>query len=366
MTPTSGSSERREERESRLDRAGMRALIAGFPDQLADAVERTAGFASDLSVSRGAPAAIAVLGMGGSAVGGDLVRAYTRPLRRRPLVVVRDYDLPGWLDDRAVAIVSSYSGNTEETLSAAREAGARGIPVVAVTTGGRLAELAAASGSPVLTLPMGFPPRAALAYSFAACALITARLDPGLDVGVERDALAVSADALRGRAEEWLSWDRANPALAVAESASRRLAVIAGGHPVSVAAAGRWKAQLNENGKVPAYVTALPEHNHNEIVGLEGEHASLGGTVAIWLETPHDDRGVSERFAFLRHFAEGRVGAQHRIVAGGETPLETMLWLCHLGDCASFLASVIVGRDPTPVASIDRLKSALTPRPEGS
>jgi len=364
MRPPS-SAERWEERESRIDPAGMRAFVAGFSDQLADAVERTAGFALDLSVSRDPPSAIAVLGMGGSAVGGDLVGAYTRRRRRRPLVVVRDYALPGWLDDRAVAIVSSYSGNTEETLSAAREAEERGISVVAVTTGGRLGELAADSDHPLLTLPPGFPPRAALAYSFTACALIAARLDPGLEVGDERDALVAAADALRGRAEEWLSWDRANPALAVAESASERLAVIAGGHPVSVAAASRWKAQLNENGKVPACVTALPEHNHNEIVGLEGEHASLGATAAIWLETPHDDPRVSERFAFLRRFAEGRVGVQHRIVAEGETPLETILWLCHLGDCASFLTSVIVGRNPTPVASIDRLKSALKPRPEG-
>lgn len=352
------------EREPSVDAGGMRSRIAGFPGQIDDAVERARGFAAGLPGRSEPPSAIAVLGMGGSAIGADLVRAYTRIARARPLVTIRGYDLPAWLDDRSVVIASSYSGDTEETLAATRLAGERGIPIVAVTTGGRLGERAARDGDPILRLPTGFPPRAALAYSFAACSMIVARLDPGLDLDEEGDALAAVPEFLRRAAEGWLTWDPDNPALGLGARCAARLAVIVGGHPISVAAASRWKAQLNENGKVPACTAELPEHNHNEIVGLEGDHPVLDHTVMVWLETPHDDPRIRARFAFARSFAAERVGDHDRVEARGSTPLESMLWLCHLGDCASFLASVIAGRDPTPVASIDRLKSALTSRRE--
>lgn len=352
------------DREAAVDPAGMRSRIAAFPDQLDDAVERAWGFASGLPGRGEPPTAIAVVGMGGSAIGADLVRAYTRGTRARPLVTVRGYDLPAWLDDRSMVIASSYSGDTEETLAATRLARERGIPIVAVTTGGRLGERAARNGDPVLRLPTGYPPRAALAYSLAACAAIVARVDPGLVLEEERDALAAVPAFLRREAGGWLAWDLDNPALRVAARCAERLAVIVGGHPISAAVASRWKAQLNENAKLPACTAELPEHNHNEIVGLEGDHPALDATVILWLETPHDDPRIRARFEVTRSFAAQRVGAHDRVEARGATPLESMLWLCHLGDCASLLASVIAGRDPTPVASIDRLKSALTSRRE--
>lgn len=347
------------EREAGLDRAGMRGHIAEFPGQLADGTQRAARFASGLPRSNHPPSTIAVVGMGGSAIGGDLVAGYTAPRRRVPLTVHRGYGLPAGIDDRAVVVASSYSGNTEETLSSYEEARTRGLRTIAVTTGGRLGDLAREAGEPVLTLPPGYPPRAALGHSFAACALTVARLDPGLDLAAEADALGRAVEAFRPAMSGWLEWNSDNPALGIAASAAGRLPVIHAGHAAASAAGRRWKAQLNENGKIPAWTSELPEHNHNEIVGFAADHPLQRWFCLIYLETPWDHPRVSRRIDFVHGYCAEKVDVQHRIMAAGATPLEGMLWLCALGDCASFLVSIIVGQDPTPVAPIDGLKRAL-------
>lgn len=344
------------ERMAAVDRQGMRRRIEGLPGDLVEAAGRAAGFADDLGGPRAG--AVAVLGMGGSAIAGDLTAAATIDRRRIPLTVVRGYELPAWIDGNAWVVASSYSGNTEETLSAYAAAKARGLPAVAITTGGRLREQAEAHGDPVFPLPAGYPPRAALGHSFAACAVVTAALAPGLDLRAEADAIAGAGETLRPLARAWLASDPENPALAVAREAVTALPLLYAGHPVAIAAARRWRTQLNENAKLLAFTCEFPEHNHNEIVGFEA-----GPTVSpavFYLETAWDPPPVRRRMEIVRRQLDGRTRSQRRVEAGGESPLEAMLRLCLLGDCASLLASVIMGRDPTPVASIDALKSELS------
>lgn len=339
-----------------VDPQGMRHRIEGLPGDLIEAAGRAAGFADVLDGRRAG--AVAVLGMGGSAIAGDLTAAATIDRRRVPLAVVRGYELPAWIDGDAWVVASSYSGNTEETLSAYAAAKARGLPAVAITTGGRLREQAEAHGDPVLALPPGYPPRAALGHSFAACAVLTAALAPGLEPRAEADAIAEVGEALRPRAVEWLAPDAGNPALAVAREAVAALPLVYAGHPVTTAAARRWRTQLNENAKLLAFTCEFPEHNHNEIVGFE---AGPSVSPAIfYLETAWDAPRVRRRMEIVRRQLAGRTVSQRRVEAGGRSPLEAMLRLCLLGDCASFFASVIMGRDPTPVASIDALKSELS------
>lgn len=344
------------QREEELDHSGMRELVAGFGERLAAAVGPALRLAT--MVGDGArPSAIAVLGMGGSAVGGDLAAAVTESDRTIPLAVVRSWDPPGWVDARALVIASSYSGETEETLAAyriARERGARG---VAIAAGGRLADLARELGDPVFDLPPGLPPRTALPESLAATLLAVAALDPALDLATLADELMAVGARLVARRADWLAWEIENPALDLAVACADRLPVVHGAHPVAIAAAGRWKTQLNENAKVPAWTAAFPEHGHNEIVGYEGRHPVLEHLALLYLETPWDDPRASQRMEWTRRWCSGRVGAQYRVESGGETPLDAMLRLCCLGDCASFLAAIITGRDPTPVASIDQLKT---------
>lgn len=347
-------------RAEALDSGDMRGHIAGLPHQIAEAIDQAAPFAASLDGDE-TPAAIAVLGMGGSAMGADLVAAYTQGRRRLPLVTVRGYELPAWLDARALAIASSYSGNTEETLAGYEEAKRRGLRVVAITTGGRLGERARANGDPVLDLPTGFPPRAAIGHSFTAVALVAAVHDPGLELEAEREAIAALPAALGPPAEAWLAWEEDNPALEIAAALAERLPIVHAGHPVSLAASRRWKTQLNENGKIPAYWSEFPEHNHNEIVGHEGGSPALERLALVYLETPWDHPRITRRIEFVHDYCEGRVGWQRRVRDEGRaaTPLEAMFRLFYLGDCTSFFVSILTGRDPSPVASIDRLKSAL-------
>jgi glucose/mannose-6-phosphate isomerase len=346
------------QREDELDSSGMRAHVVGFGRRLRAALPAAAEFASALG--QGAPpSAIVVLGMGGSAVAADLVAAATASTRSVPLVTLRGWDPPAWVGERAFVIASSYSGDTEETVAAYRAARERGARGVAITTGGRIGELARELGDPVLGLPAGLPPRAALPESLAGCALAVAALDPGLQPEPMARELAGSAESLQILLDGWLEWEEQNQALTLAVSFADRLPIVYGGHPVAIAAGGRWKTQLNENGKIPAWTGTFPEHGHNEIVGFEGSHPALDGLALVYLETPWDDERVSRRMAWTRKWCEGRVGAQHRVESGGDTPMEGMLRLCCLGDCTSFLVSIITGKDPTPVASIDMLKAEL-------
>ena len=166
-------------RVAQLDSGDMRGRIQGLPGDLAESAGRTLRFAEGLE-GRSA-GALAVLGMGGSAIAGDLTAAATRERRRIPVEVIRGYDLPAWITGDAWVLACSYSGKTEETLAAYEAAKGRGLAAVAITTGGRLKELADAHGDPVLPLPTGYPPRAALGHSSAACAIVSAALARGLD-----------------------------------------------------------------------------------------------------------------------------------------------------------------------------------------
>jgi glucose/mannose-6-phosphate isomerase len=358
-TVTAADVETWREREAEIDAQGMRAHIAGFPDQLAAGTDSAASFVESLDVPTGGPTAVAVAGMGGSAIGGDLVAASTADQRSLPLHVIRGYELPQWLDQGTTLIVSSYSGNTEETIACYEAAQRRGLTVVAIATGGRVADMARGGGDPLLELPTGFPPRAALGHSLSAVALVTARLDPVLDAEADADRLRCAAERLRPLSERWLEWSDENPALDIAASIANRLPIVYGGHPTSISAAARWKAQLNENGKIPAYSGELPEHNHNEIVGFEGDIPVVRQIVLVHLETPWDHPQVRSRFDFVHDYCDGRVAGQHRIMATGDVSIEGMLELCYLGDCTSFIVSIINGRNPTPVASIDALKNKL-------
>ena len=346
------------QREGELDRSGMRGHVAAFGSRLGAAVKPSRDFARDLD-SDPPPTGIAVLGMGGSAMAGDLVAAAVASRGKLPMATVRSPEPPAWVDDRAFAIASSYSGDTEETIAAYRAACDRGARCAVVTSGGRLADLASERGDPILELPAGLPPRAALPESLAGCALAVAAVDPGLEVATLAHELQAAAAALGTDLDAWLGWESRNPALALAVSFADRLPIVYGGHPVSIAAAGRWKAQLNENGKIPAWAGAFPEHGHNEIVGFDGGHPALDRLALVYLETPWDDARVARRMAWTRKWCADRVGAQHLVEAGGETPLEGMLRLCCMGDCASFLVSIITGKDPTPVTPIDTLKAEL-------
>ncbi|MEE9465758.1 MAG: bifunctional phosphoglucose/phosphomannose isomerase, partial [Candidatus Neomarinimicrobiota bacterium] len=186
------------------DRSAMGAAIRGCPEQIATILDRYAGWTPSAQVPDFDN--VLFIGMGGSAIGGDMVRVWSDRLASRPMAVLRDYRIPNWVNERTLTVASSYSGNTEETLSATGAAMDKGSRVVAITSGGRLAALAGESGWSRLEIPAGMQPRAAIGYSVAATCVALV----GLEVlpGTVLEELATGAELMRADGERWSDYER--------------------------------------------------------------------------------------------------------------------------------------------------------------
>jgi glucose/mannose-6-phosphate isomerase len=299
--------------------------------------------------------------MGGSAIAGDLLAAWAAAGGLR-LAVWRDYDLPGWVDARTPVILSSYSGYTEETLSAARAAAARGCPLYAITSGGELGDYARAGiddGPPFprVALPGGLPPRAALGHGLGALARLLGRLD--LLAGVDAE-LAAAAAALRdGVARLGPASGPDSPAKAAARTALGRMLVVYTTSPESHAAGQRLKAQVNENGKSPALVVPFPELDHNDIVGWEVLRPRRDDFVLLLLRSTDETARAALRTDVTCELLAGEFHTILEFRAVGETTLARTLSLVQYGDYLSCYLAEAAGVDPVPVSRIDVLKQRL-------
>jgi glucose/mannose-6-phosphate isomerase len=338
-----------------VDSTGQAADILGLPDHLLDALWRV-----EAARLRAAPEPrpLAIVGMGGSGVGGTLARAALRARLRRPLELVREATLPAWVDADATVLCSSYSGSTEETLLAYEAAGAAGAERVASTSGGELAARARRDGVPVIPLPGGFQPRAAVGYSFVVALEVAAAV--GAAPSVRREVEGAAALA-RDLAAEW-GPDGAEdgPAKTIARALHETVPVIAGAGQAA-AAAYRWKCQLNENAKVPAFAAELPEAGHNEIVGW-AQAAAFAPFAAIFLEDPSAGERGALRVALMEDIVGGQASFVARVAPRGDSPVEQLVSHVLLGDLVSLYLAVLRGADPIDIAPIDRLKAGLAVR----
>src|SRR4051812_8440959 len=250
-----------------IDSTGQMDEVLGLAEHLRDALWRVD---SAHAAPVDAPGGLIVAGMGGSAAGARLAVAALGPRLRRPLFVSDGYALPGWAGPGTLVFASSYSGNTEETLAAYDDAVAREAPRLVATTGGGLAERARRDGVPVIPLPGGFQPRAAIGYALVGAleAAALAGAAPSL-----RDEIEAAADLAETLAEEWgPGGSDDSEAKAIARELHGTVPVIAGAE-LAAAAAYRWKCQLNENAALPAFASVLPEADHNEVVGWDAARA---------------------------------------------------------------------------------------------
>jgi glucose/mannose-6-phosphate isomerase len=347
--------------EPTLDRAtveagdpeGMLGDVLAMPLQLGDALWRaqSAGIRADDS-----PAGVVVCGMGGSAIGGDLAVAALGDRATRPISVVRGYALESWTPPETFVLCSSYSGDTEETLACFDAAGADGAQRAVLTTGGKLAEVARAEGVPVIGVPSGMQPRAALVYGTVGALECASLCGAGPSLHAEID----TATALLQRlADEW-GPDSSEDSLAkrIARELRGTLPVIHGAGP-TVAPARRWHTQLNENVKTAAAWAELPEANHNEICGWERgvERAPLAG---VFLHDPDNHPRVVRRMELTAEVVEQSGAASIRVDARGESRFERVLSHVLLGDLVSIYMAVLEGVDPTPVEALDRIKRVLS------
>jgi glucose/mannose-6-phosphate isomerase len=336
----------------RVDSTGQLADVLAMPEHLRDAVWRAE---SAIMEDSDTAAGLVVAGMGGSAIGGALARAALGDHASRPIFVTRAYGLPTWTTPETMVLCASYSGETEETLACYESAGALGAKRTVVTTGGRLAEMARADGVPVIPLPAGFQPRAAVAYMTVAALEVAALSGAGPRLTPEIDVAAAHAEHL---VEEW---GPDAPADSLAKLVARGLH---GTTPVIVGAgltapiAYRWKTQINENAKQPAFFGELPELDHNELAGWEGA-PSLGRFSAVFLDDSDAHPRVKQRMELTEQMISGDAAASFRLETRGQTAIERVVSLVLLGDLVSIYLAALRGVDPGPVKALDELKGAL-------
>jgi glucose/mannose-6-phosphate isomerase len=341
-----------------VDTARQVQDVLAIPRHVEDALWRveSAGLDRHFAETEDGIEHLIVAGMGGSAIGADLARAALGDRVTKPMSTVRGYQLPSWATPSTVVLCASYSGNTEETMACYEAAGALGAMRVALTTGGKLAECAREDGVPVIPLPAGLQPRAAVAYMMVSALEVATLAGVAQGVRTELDAAAAGLERLT---EEWgPDADSDSLAKRVAQRINGTCVCVYGALPTA-AVATRWKTQLNENAKIPAFAAELPEADHNEIVGWQ-DASSLCAFTAIFLEDVDQHPRVRQRIELTAALIEPQAAGALRLESVGSNPVERVLSLVMLGDLVSIYLAVLRGIDPTPVEPIDRLKAALS------
>ncbi len=337
-----------------IDPSGMLDAVAGLSKDLSDGFA-TGLSAEDLPVLDGL-SAVTFCGMGGSAVAGDVLRSVFRERLGVPVDVNRSPVLPGYCGTHTLVIVSSYSGNTAETLACFREALHRGCRLIAITSGGSLAIEADSAGVARVIVRGGGQPRAALGWLTAAClgALQAAGLLPDMSSDVAEAVAELQALAAR------LGPDvpaRDNLAKELAHRLADRTPVIWGADGIGSVAAARWKAQFNENGKIVAFASSMSELDHNEVVGWERPNGESYAVIALRHGGEHSE--IMPRFPLSLDIAKASGAHVEEFRAAGRSALAQLFSLIGLGDFASVYHAISRGVDPTPVVVIERLKAAL-------
>jgi glucose/mannose-6-phosphate isomerase len=334
------------------DPKSMLGDVLAQPLQVGDALWR----AQSAGIPRiDTPGGMLVCGMGGSAIGGELAAAALGDRATRPLRTIRGYEIESWTLPDTLVVCASYSGNTEETLACFEAAGAAGAARVAVTTGGALADAARSEGVPVIGVPSGMQPRAAVIYMTIAtleCAAICGTA-PGLHAEID-----TVAGLLETMAEEL------GPSSAPGSQAKSLAHALHGTVPVihgagsTAAVARRWRTQIDENAKTIAFSTELPEGNHNEICGWE-RGRGIAPLAGVFLEDADQHPRLGRRIQLTAEEIERAGAPALRVQSRGDSRLERVLSLVFLGDLTSVYLALLEGVDPTPVEPIERFKAAL-------
>jgi glucose/mannose-6-phosphate isomerase len=340
------------------DASRMLELIESFPEQCREA--KRIGDSFDLPKAfRQSYKNIVCVGMGGSAIGADLVRSYIADDAKVPLSVNRNYTLPNFADEDTLVIASSYSGNTEEVLSAYRDARARGCDIIVITSGGKLEKIAKEDSSPCIKIPSGLPPRSALGYSFFPLLILLSK------IGIIKDQSLLIDDAIKvikkirdGRLGYKVRF-KDNQAKKIAFSLYGKLPVIYASSDHIDSVATRWRGQLAENSKTLASSNLFPEMNHNEIVGWVNPKTVIKNGIVIMLRDAADHPRISKRMDITKNIFKQEKIKVIEVSFLGKELLARIFSLIYIGDFVSFYLAILNGSDPTPVERIVYLKKEL-------
>lgn len=308
---------------------------------------------------------IIVLGMGGSAIAGDTVRTITSAIEGFPFVikVVRSYSFPKNVDPNALVVISSYSGNTEETISAMYEAEEHCTNFLCLTTGGVIGNHAKEKGYPCISLPTGFQPRAAFAYSFFPLLLLLTEktnneaLQQSIEVALEEIVRILPSLTERYQSPNALT----NDAFSIASTLYNKLPFFFVNSDLFDTIQLRWRGQLQENAKMFAFGNVLPEMNHNEICSLVKENQYTNNMAIVLVRDVMDHPRVQLRFdAFSSILDETLQSKMITIYGEGDHILTRMISLIHLGDWISYHCAMLRNEDPSPIPLINALKNLLS------
>jgi glucose/mannose-6-phosphate isomerase len=339
-----------------VDPQSMRALLESFPEQVQAAADRCKTLSllepKDIKV-------ILITGLGGSAIGGDLARSIAEYQLKIPIIINRNYDLPRFVDSSTLVFACSYSGNTEETLSAYNQSRQAKASIVCITSGGQLENLAKADGYPVVLLPGGLPPRAALGHALITLlsAMQAMKIMPDLSGSVNESILLLQK--LRDQYGTQ-NPESVNPAKQLACSLCGKIVAVYGSNGIMESAAYRWRSQIAENAKNLALHHVLPEMNHNELVGWLHPKEALLNVGVIFLRDKMDHTQTQRRLDLTKSLISEKAGVLHEIWSQGDSLLARVLSVVYLGDFVSLYLAYLNNVDPTPVEAIDYLKKRLS------
>lgn len=342
------------ERYTELDTLGMGDHIDGLPDQ----IEAAWAHAQMLPLPRvGDVANVVICGMGGSAIGGALLKSLLASECPAPIESVRDYDLPAYVGPNTLVIGSSHSGNTEETLAAIEAAAARGAQLVSFSTGGVLAQRTPQLGGTHWHFDYASQPRAAIGYALMLPLALLSRLglvrDFSADVKAAVATLRMQQQTLKREAPL-----AQNPAKRLAGQFIERFIILVAAEPLAPVAR-RWAGQIAENGKAWAQHLALPEMDHNAVAGIELPAHLAEKTMVFFLESSQAHARNQARVALTRELFTTAGYNTDALPARGDTRLEQMLSALHFGDYMSYYLAIAYGVDPTPIDTLVWFKEQL-------
>jgi len=337
-----------------IDVDNMRGQISSLYDQINHSIDIVKNFTSENSSYKniiGKYNKILIIGMGGSAIGGDFARTIFENDISYPIYVLRDYSIPNWVDEKTFVIVSSYSGNTEETLSAYNQCLSKNCFSIAISTGGELSKIAISNNVGIIKLPSGFQPRAAVGYSISILLLLF--IEIGLIDKKNQENLELIIKNKLG--EKYI--DKAKD---IANKIFNTFPIIYSGGGYMEILATRLRGQLAENSKILSYQSTFPEHNHNEIEGWSQNCENMNSHFSIiWLKDKNDTHYINKRIDIVQAIIDDYPKQQLTIEVSGELILERVFAMIHMVDWVSFYLAILYNVNPSPVNNISKLKALM-------
>ncbi|KAF0132846.1 MAG: glucose/mannose-6-phosphate isomerase [Candidatus Saganbacteria bacterium] len=336
-----------------LDKSNLLGIVDAFPEMVKEALR-----ICECLKSLNKPNCIIISGMGGSAIAGDLAADFLRNKQKAPIIVNRNYLIPSFADKNTLFIASSYSGDTEETLSALKDAERAGAEIICITSGGKLNEIAAKNKYLKIDLRGGLQPRFALPSFFISLLKVFEKLGfiEGINSQIDETNEVLAKIKNACRADVPL---RTNPAKQLAKQLQNKIPVIFCSSGTTEAMGRRLKGQLNENAKANAILSVMPEMNHNELEALDKLKRCENNFAAIFIRDEEDHIRVNKRIEIVKSMLGAKLGGAHEIPTQGKSRLARMFSQLIFIDYFTVYLALLNGVDPADIQTITKFKKEM-------